>query len=192
MFLFLQTIHLNQVLGDSLTAISENGTISTNSCYAENSKFITQKGGFQLKNVHKKSELYLLDGGDAVVDVTGFHGILNATINGGILNFQLNEVYGDSWIQAQNSINFDLKISEFVEQHTCLAINAKEIMIDSTLNHFEKSRKCDENGENLITLNRDINSDSLTVQTKGNITLGKLSWVDSIKLKMTAQKPDTK
>lgn len=144
-----------------------------------------------MKNVHKKSELYVLDGGDAMVDVTGFHGILNATTNGGILNFQLTEIYGDSWIEAQNPVNFDLKISEFVEQHTCLAINANEIKLDATLNHLEKSEKVNGNGEQLSTLNRDIISDSFTVQTNGNITLGKLSWVDSIKLKMSTQKPDT-
>ncbi|XP_031632824.1 protein FAM185A [Contarinia nasturtii] len=186
-----KNIHLNQVLGDSLTAISENGIISTNSCYAENSKFITQKGGLHLKNVHKKSELYLLDGGD--LDVTGFHGTLNATTNGGTLNFQLTEMYGESRIEAQNPNQFNINISEFVEQHSCLQINANQITLDTTLEYLEKSQKDDGSGEELQTGNRDINDDQLIIRTNGNLKLGKLSWMDTMKLKMTAtQKPDTK
>lgn len=176
------------MLGDSLTAISENGIISTNSCYAENSKFITQKGGLHLKNVHKKSELYLFDGGD--LDVTGFHGILNATTNGGTLNFQLTEIYGESSIEAQNPTVFNVNISEFVEQHTCLNVNATKIEIDDTLMQFEKFQKDD--GDELHSGNRDINDDQLTIRTNGHLKLGKLSWMDSMKLKLAAKKSDLK
>lgn len=178
---------MNQVLGDSLTAISENGTISTNSCYSENSKFITQKGNLHLKNVHKKSELYLLDGGD--LDVTGFHGIINATTSGGTLNFQLTEVYGESCIEAQNPSKFNVNISEFVEQHTCLAISANEISIDQTLENFESTKQSNANGEESQTGNRDIIDDLLTIRTNGKLKLGKLSWMDTMKLKLSAQKP---
>lgn len=176
-------------MGDSLTAITENGIISTNSCYAENSKFITQKGGLHLKNVHKKSELYLLDGGD--LDVTGFHGILNATTNGGTLNFQLTEIYGDSLIEAQSPTKFNVNISEFVEEHTCLTVNAKQIDIDSTLKHFEKCQKDDGSGDELKTGNRDLNDDQLIIQTNGLLKLGKLSWMDTMKLKLAAKMLDT-
>lgn len=184
-----QNIHLNQVLGDSMTAISENGTISTNSCYAENSKFITQKGGLHLKNVHKKSELYSLDGGD--LDVTGFHGILNATTNGGTINFQLTEIYGESSIEAQNPTQFAINISEFVEEHTCLSIIANQINLDSTLDHFEIKNNAD-GGDELQSGNRDVCDDLLTIRTNGCLKLGKLSWMDTMKLKLSAQKQDTK
>lgn len=177
------------MLGDSLTAISENGIISTNSCYAENSKFITQKGGLHLKNVHKKSELYLLDGGD--LDVTGFHGTLNATTNGGTLNFQLTEIYGESCIEAQSPTVFTVNISEFVEQHTCLTVNAAQIDVDTTLEQFKKCQKDDGSGEELQTGNRDMNDDQLTIRTNANIKLGKLSWMDTMKLKLAAKKLDT-
>ncbi|XP_055320037.1 uncharacterized protein LOC129577288 [Sitodiplosis mosellana] len=183
-----KSIHLNQVLGDSLTAISENGIISTNSCYAENSKFITQKGGLHLKNVHKKSELYLLDGGD--LDVTGFHGILNATTNGGTLNLQLTEIYGESSIEAQSPTVFNVNISEFVEQHTCLNVNATQIDIDTTLTQFEKCQKDDGSGDELQTGNRDTNDDQLIIRTNGHLKLSKLSWMDSMKLKLAAKKLD--
>lgn len=184
MTLYSQNIHLNHVLGDSLTAISENGAISTNSCYAENSKFITQKGALHLKNVHKKSELYLVDGGE--LDVTGFHGVLNATTNGGTLNFQLTEIFGESCIEAQSPIKFQMNISEFVEQHTCLSIAASQIEVDPSLANFEKSSTDD--GEALETGNRDLCDDSLTIRTNGSMQLRKLSWMDSVKLKISQKK----
>lgn len=163
------------MLGDSLTAITENGIISTNSCYAENSKFITQKGGLHLKNVHKKSEMYLLDAGD--VDVTGFHGTLNLTSNGGTLQFQLTEVYGDSCIDAQNPTKLNVNISEFVEHHTCLSIEANKIVLDSTLEHFEKYRNGDaaaDGSESRMEVgDRDMSDDLLKIRTNGDLTLGK-------------------
>lgn len=191
----MQNIHFNQILGDSLTAITENGIISTNSCYAENSKFITQKGGLHLKNVHKKSEMYLLDAGD--LDVTGFHGILNVTSsNGGTLNFQLTEVYGDSCIEAQNPSQLNVNISEFVEQHTCLSFVANQIILDSTLQHFEKcyqNNDGNESGETKLQVgDRDMCDDLLTIRTNGNLKLGKLSWMDSVKMKLATQKTDAK
>lgn len=181
-------------MGDSLTAITENGIISTNSCYAENSKFITQKGGLHLKNVHKKSEMYLLDDGD--LDVTGFHGVLNVTSsNGGTLNFQLTEVYGDSCIDAQNPNELSVNISEFVEQHTCLSFVAKKISLDPTLQHFEKCyRNNNDTGDKteLQVGDRDMCDDLLTIRTNGNLKLGKLSWMDSVKMKLATQKTDAK
>lgn len=177
------------MLGDSLTAITENGIISTNSCYAENSKFITHSGGLHLKNVHKKSELFMLEGGD--LDVTGFHGVLNTKTTGGTLNFQLTEIYGDSVIEALDPKTFNVNISEFVEQHTCLTVNANQITVNTSL-QFEINQKDDGSGEQLQNGNRDLNDDLLTIQTNGNIKLGKMSWMDSIKLKLSAQKQDTK
>lgn len=173
-------------MGDSLTAITENGDISTQSCYVEESKFITQRGSLHLKNVHKKSELFLLDGGD--IDVTGFHGVLNATTNGGNLNFQLTEIYGESHIEAKNPNQFNVNISEFVEEHTCLAISAHEIQCDQSLEHFEKYNQNSGDCAKLQTGNRDVIDDLLTINTNGKLKLGKLSWMDTVKMKLSAQK----
>lgn len=176
------------MLGDSLTAITENGDISTNSCYAEASKFITQKGGLHLKNVHKKSDLYVLEGGD--VDVTGFHGVLNATTNGGTLNFQLTEIYGESFIKAKNPTELNVNISEFVEEHTCVSICANEITLDSTLKHLEKKASNNGDAEQLKIGDQDLIDDSLSIETNGKLKFGRLSWMDTVKLKLAAQKQE--
>lgn len=137
-----------------------------------------------MKNVHKRSELYMLNGGE--LDVTGFHGILRAKTKGGKLNFQLTEIYGDSCIEAIDPASLNINISEFVEQHTCLSINAKKINIDSHLEHFKEQQTAVETGEKIEIGNRDINEDSLTIQTNGDLNLGKMSWMDTIKLKFSA------
>lgn len=146
-----------------------------------------------MKNVHKKSEMYLLDDGD--LDVTGFHGILNVnSTNGGTLNFQLTEIYGDSTIEAKNPTKLNVNISEFVEQHTCLSIVAKRIVLDPTLQHFEQCyRTGDGSGETELQVgDRDMCDDLLTIRTNGSLKLGKLSWMDTVKMKLTAQKTDAK
>lgn len=153
------------MLGDSITAISENGIISTDSCYSENSKFITQKGSLHLKNVHKNSELHVLNGGD--LDVTGFNGTLMATTNGGNLNFQFSEVHGESCIEANSPNQFNVNLSEFVEQNVCLKINASQITVDTTLQHLEKSKKGD--GDHGETILLDDNRDKLIIRTNGKI-----------------------
>lgn len=178
---------MQKALGDSLTAITEDGTISTDSCYSEHSKFITQKGGLHLKNVHKASELIVLDGGE--VNVTGFHGHLQARTNGGKLNFQLTEIYGDSFIEAQNPNSFILNISEFVEQHTCLSIAATTITLDPNVSEFNVQHS---NGtDKLESGNRDLIPDQLSIQTNGKLNLGKLSWMEAIQLKFAATAKET-
>lgn len=181
-----QKIYLQNTLGDHLTAISENGLIHTDSCYSENSKFITQRGNLQLKNVHKRSELYVLDGGE--LNVSGFHGILNAKTKGGKLHFQLTEVYGDSCIDAIDPISLNINISEFVEQHTCISIDAKEIDIDKHLEYFKLNETKTKSGKQIVIGNRDLIEDNLSIRTNSNVSLGKMSWMDSVKLKFQSSK----
>lgn len=127
--------------------------------------------------------------------MTGFHGTLNVTSsNGGTLNFQLTEVYGDSCIEAQNPTELNVNISEFVEQHTCLSIAASEIALDATLQHFEK---CCRNEDGHMKLesqvgNLEMCEDLLTIRTNGHLKLGKLSWMDAVKMKLATQKTNAK
>lgn len=185
----MQPIHVQKALGDSLTAITENGAISTDSCYSEHSKFITQKGGLHLKNVHKSSELIILDGGE--VNVTGFHGHLQARTNGGNLNLQLTEITGDSFIEAQNPNTFVVNISELVEQHTCLSISATGITLEPNLQEFIVQRNNGNGPDTLESGNRDIMPDHLSIQTNGKLNLGKLSWMEAIQMKFIVNAKET-
>lgn len=175
-------------MGDKLTAVTDDGTISTGSCYSEHSRFITQRGSLYLQNVHKMSEMIALDCGD--VNVSGFHGNLQARFNGGKLNFQLTEVHGDSFIEAKNPTSFVVNVSEFVEKHTYLSITAANITLDSNLNEHTVRR---DNTNGLDTLeigNSDIIPDRLSIQTNSKLELGKLSWMEAIYSKLAAAVED--
>ena len=168
--------------GDFLNAISEGGCISTDSCYVENSKFITVNGGLLLKNVHKSTEMYLLQGGN--LNVTGLHGKVQATTNGGHITFQLTEVYGDSVIEARDPQSLKINISEFVQEHTCLDVIVDEITLDNTLALW--SSKITGKGQ-LQSGDTDLKEDKLTIKSNGALILGKLSWMDTIKFKYSAK-----
>lgn len=136
--------------------------------------------------MHKRSELYVLDGGE--LNVTGFHGILNAKTKGGKLYFQLSEVYGDSCIDAIDPISLNVNISEFVEQHTCLSIDAEEIDIDAHLAYFKENQTTTTTGKRIQIGNCDLIEDNLSIRTNSIVSLGKMSWMDSVKLKFQSPK----
>lgn len=175
-------------MGGNLTAITDGGNISTGSCYSEHSRFITLKGNLDLQNVHKTSEIVAL--GCQYANITGFHGNLQARLNGGKLNFQLSELHGDSFIDARNPSSFIANISEYVEQHTCLSIAANIITLDPSIN-VSNMRRNNTNGlDTLESGNPDNISSRLTIQTNSKLQLGKLSWMKTILKKLEATVTD--
>lgn len=164
-------------------AICDSGSITTNSCYAEASKFVSLSGRLLLKNVHKFSEMYLLEAGGEL-DVSGFHGTLQAKTNGGRLRFQLTEVYGDSCIVAMNKPEeLVLNMSEFVLENTELEMVAEQVLLDESVEYLRDGVL--ENGIfRLEHPNLECSEDKLSVSCDGMIRLGKMSWADTIRLKM--------
>lgn len=164
--------------GDLLRATSESGPIATESCYVEHSIFTSTNGELDLKNVHRFSEICLKNGGS--LNATGFHGGLQVKTQGSKLNFQLTEVYGDSFIEARDPKEFIINISEFIEEHSYVSADAHEVILHSTLSHLN---------DKLIGNKRfeigdpDRCHDQLKVISSGRLELGKMSWIDLMKQK---------
>lgn len=172
--------------GDLLYAICDSGSITTDSCYSEASKFVSLNGKLNLRNVHKFCEMYLLEAGGEL-NVSGFHGRLQAKMNGGRLRFQLTEVYGDSCIIAMGKPeDLVINISEFVMEHTAMEMTAKNITLDDSLSEMEG---CVLENKIFHSVNDklEINEDKLTVTTDGELKLAKMSWTDTIKLRFGQQ-----
>lgn len=168
-------------------AICDSGTITTNSCYAEASKFVSLNGKLLLKNVHKFAEMYLLEAGGEL-DVSGFHGTLQAKTNGGRLRFQLTEVYGDSCIVAMgNPEELLLNMSEFVLENTELEMVAGEILLSNSVEHLSEAL-LEKGIFRLAHPNLQDSEDKLSVSTDGTMQLGKMSWADTLRLKMNLKK----
>lgn len=191
-------IHLAKMQGDLLYAICDSGSITTESCYSEASKFVTLNGRLVLRNVHKFSEMYLLEGGS--IEVTGFHGRLVAKLNsGGRASFQLTEVYGDSCIEAlggrQNGeeVRLTVNVSDFVLENNTLEVKAEEgarIQLDGTLDEYREHLSSA--GDSFRRENPVINvggqdEDQLTVRSAGDVRLGKMSWTDTLMLKFNVK-----
>lgn len=172
---------MDKVQGDLMFAICDSGKITTNSCYVEASKFVTLNGKLHLKNVHKFAEIYLLEMGE--LNVTGFHGRLQAITNKGRLSFQFTELYGESFIRANEPDEMIINISEFVEDNVRIDIDATAIKLNDNLSYLHKHLNEDCKQFRYSNDLLDLNEDKLIVNTNSNITLGKMSWMDTIKFK---------
>lgn len=164
-----------------MNATTENGSISTEACYAVNSKFTTTDGKLRLKNIHMNTEIRLLEGGE--LHLTGFHGTLDVKSNAGALKFQLDEISGKNCIDAKASKSLDVNISDLVEENAFITANVGEVILNETLSHLaEKIVNC-ENHEQLVIGDpaRGTNP-SLTISSDGALALGKLSWIDSFNI----------
>lgn len=63
---------------------------------------------------------------------------------------------------------------------------ADKIVLDSKLEHLKSDLVVNEKGCQLNVGNRDLIEDILTIESNGCLNLGKLSWMDTIKLKFPA------
>lgn len=54
-----QNISMDKLQGDNLNCSTKAGSIITDCCYVEKSKFQTETGRLELKNVHKTSEVHV-------------------------------------------------------------------------------------------------------------------------------------
>lgn len=164
-----------------MNVITENGSISTEACYAVNSKFTTTAGKLQLKNIHMTTDIRLLDGGE--LHLTGFHGTMNVKSNAGALKLQLDEISGNSSIEAIASKSLNVNISDLVEESASITANVGEVILNETLSHLaEKIVNCGNHEKLVIGDPANATSPSLTISSDGSLALGKLSWIDSFRI----------
>ena len=81
-----------RVLG--LDISTDTGPISVASCYSDQSKFSTQTGDMDLKNVHNDS--YVAVYTDSRVKMSGIDGTANVFMKQGSLNMQISHVRHES------------------------------------------------------------------------------------------------
>ena len=84
-----------RVLGPSLDISTDTtGPISVASCYSDQSKFSTQSGDMDLKNVHNDS--YVAVYTNSIVKMSGIDGTANVFMKQGSLNMQISHVRHES------------------------------------------------------------------------------------------------
>ncbi|XP_011188622.1 protein FAM185A [Zeugodacus cucurbitae] len=173
----LGNISLDKLQGDQLTCKTDAGNITTNSCYVEESKFVTNTGSLQLKNVHKRTEVDVQKSGE--LNMTGVHGNLTVRTNGGKLNLQLSELAGENVVKANGIEQAIINISECIEEQSNIEVTSRAVVLDGSLSHLED---CVINNHTLFRNSKSTNASSnLIVHSSGEVKLGKLSWMDSLR-----------
>ncbi|XP_065367599.1 uncharacterized protein LOC135960283 [Calliphora vicina] len=186
-------IILDKLQGDRITCKTNQGNISTNCSYVESSKFETDTGCLDLKNVHKKSAVFVHKKGD--LKMTGIHGNLSVVANEGTMYLQISELQGENTIEVNNLTSSIINISDDVEKNTLVDVNLTAdtdtsiITLDSTLKHL--SLGLAENKQQFKWPLNKQQPNQLKVVSKSSTTLGKSSWMDMMRLQM-AEKQNLK
>ncbi|XP_020806653.1 protein FAM185A [Drosophila serrata] len=174
-------IIMDKLQGDSLTASTKSGSIVTDCCYVEESKFQTETGRLELKNVHKTSQVHVHDSAD--LSMTGVHGNLQVVTKGGSLNIQLSELVGHNKIDAQNLTDEAvIYISQTIEQDLNIDVGASVVSLDTELEHLAHALSKD---KSRFLLSNE-NQHKLMVSSTGQkgVRLGKQSWSDMMRQKL--------
>lgn len=205
-------VHLAKMQGDLLYVLCDSGCIRTDSCYTEASKFVTHSGHLDLHNVHKFAEMYVLEAGR--LDVSGFHGRLMARLSAAATaQLQLTEVYGDSSIEivgenvpaeaedgtpAARRGELILNVSDFVLENNEIDVRVEgtsgaRVRLAETLADSLESEWWDcvsAEADVFHRVNPNLNAsddDRLQVRSFGDVLLGKMSWTDTLKLKLNVK-----
>ncbi|KAI8128745.1 hypothetical protein FF38_09972 [Lucilia cuprina] len=179
-------IILDKLQGDNITCKTCRGNITTNCSYVESSKFETDTGCLDLKNVHKKSAVYLHQKGD--LKMTGVHGNLNVFANEGTMYLQLSELQGENTVECNNLTSSTINISDDIEKNTQIEVNLKgdintsAIALDSSLEHF--SAGLSKNKQQFKWPMEQQQQNQLKIISKSSLTLGKSSWMEMMSLQM--------
>lgn len=164
-------------------ASTENGELLTNSCYVNSSIFETNCGNLLLHNVHKNAEINILQKGR--LEMTGFHGTLNAKVNSGQVKVQFSEILEKNVITFNGTEPIEIFISDLIEDNSFVDIKAKEIEVDESI----KTKSGKNIFKDSFLLGESSKKNTLSIESKkGFVKLGKMSWADSLKLKMSLNK----
>ncbi|XP_067631779.1 protein FAM185A [Eurosta solidaginis] len=168
--------------GDQLSCKTDGGNISTNSCYVEESRFVTNSGTLTLKNVHKKTEVDVQKGG--TLNMTGVHGNLKVRANGGKVSLQLSELKDENFVKANDVEQVLINISDLIEEQSKIEVISSGIVLDDTLCHLNHGTS--QNNTIFRNCNTAEAQSNLIVESNGEVKLGKLSWVESLREQLDA------
>ncbi|KAH8300666.1 hypothetical protein KR018_006205 [Drosophila ironensis] len=196
-------IAMTKLQGDNLKCSTKAGSILTDCCYVEKSRFETQTGRLELKNVHKTSEVHVHQKAELnmsefllfclllakeihiriVFHAAGVHGNLQVVTKGGSLNLQLSELEGHSQIEADNlQDEAVVHISQAIEQELNIEVSACKVSLADELGHVAHALNEDKNKFHL----RNEKKGRLLINSTGDkgVRLGKQSWSDMMRQKL--------
>lgn len=198
-------------IGPSLDISTDTGDIRVASSYADQSKFVTNKGRIHLRNIHNESYIASYESGD--VKVKGIDGSTNIFVKKGDLEIHISQIKHESRILVEEgdiTLKVILKFAnlkyfknkkklhqfdfafQMIDTHPVkLNINANQIIPDTKFAQYGKLEK----GQTASTMQYsasiqpNVFSPSLTVIAEnGNVVLESQDWAASLGLKMATPK----
>ncbi|XP_040579777.1 protein FAM185A [Lepeophtheirus salmonis] len=167
--------------GPSLDIVTDTGDISVAACYSETSKFSTNYGSMNLRNIHNESYIAVYNQGN--VKIQGVDGSTNIFVKKGDIDCHISIVRHESRIHAEDgdiivkvSDNFPLKIS----------VNAVEVIPDINFSVHGKITPKDDGYVNYYaTIHPDKFSPTLEIIAEnGRVLLESQDWAASLGLKI--------
>lgn len=174
-------------VGPSLDIHTESGDIRVASCYSDTSKFCTNKGSMNLRNIHNVTYIGVYDQGD--VKVTGLDGDANIFVKKGDVDCHISQIRSESRIHVEEG-NIHVRMSD--THPVKIHIEASEIIPDAKFNlKGELSNKVGGSfgGGNSRLFDCAIQPDKfsptiLVIAENGQVILESQDWAASMGLKM--------
>jgi len=174
-------------VGPSLDISTDSGDIRVASSYADQSKFVSNRGNINLRNIHNESYIASYESGD--VKVKGIDGSTNVFVKKGDLDIHISQIKHESRILVEEG---DITVKMIDTHPLKLTIDANHIIPDTK---FAKHGKL-ESRNNLPTtmhysasIHPNVFSPALTIIAEnGNVILESQDWAASLGLKMATPK----
>jgi len=174
-------------IGPSLDISTDSGDIRVASSYSDQSKFVTNRGNINLRNIHNESYIASYECGD--VKVKGIDGSTNVFVKKGDLEIHISKINHESRILVEEG---DITVKMIDTHPLKLTVDANHIIPDTK---FAKLGKL-ENRKGLPTtmhysasIHPNVFSPALTIIAEnGNVILESQDWAASLGLKMATPK----
>jgi len=174
-------------IGPSLDISTDSGDIRVASSYSDQSKFVTNRGNINLRNIHNESYIASYESGD--VKVKGIDGSTNVFVKKGDLDIHISKIKHESRILVEEG---DITIKMIDTQPLKLTIDANQIIPDTK---FAQHGKLEQRKGGPTTMHYsasihpNVFSPALTVIAEnGKVILESQDWAASLGLKMPTPK----
>ncbi|XP_050314589.1 uncharacterized protein LOC126749028 [Anthonomus grandis grandis] len=172
------SISTGRLQGNNLKLkVIENGSLSVQSSYCNDSVFVVEKGNMELDNIHKNCKIFLVKGN---LVLTGFDGQLSTILNSGSADVHLSRLTGDSNITLNGNGNLILRMADTCQDCTTLKIVSPNVDLqDIVRSEIEKT-----NDGVLLKPEVQSNNSMLVNCLKSDVKLKSTSWQEMIKMKV--------
>lgn len=125
------SVTCSHIRSNNLKVVTDEGDISTESCYSDVSHFITMLGSLRLGSVHRNCNVEVLERGD--LTMTGFDGTLKAILKRGNIHLQAVKLYEKNSVFVHDVGTVDVSISDIFNDMHLVELIARKLNIEEQI-----------------------------------------------------------